>query len=111
MLLENKYLGEAAQVLRPDDFFLEPHRRLFSAMILMDSEGRAIDLVTLTDEMHRRGELDAAGGAGYISQLVDGIPRVMNIPHYSAIVKEKSSLRQVAHLAQAAEGQALQGEE
>ena len=68
---------------------------------------QAIDLVTLTEDLHRRGELEAAGGPSYISQLADGLPRVTNVEHYARIVKEKAVLRNLIHSAAAIQEQAL----
>src|SRR5579885_1453519 len=79
--------------LKPEDFFLDQHRRVFNQMISLGENQQAIDLVTLTEELHRRGELEAAGGAPYLASLADGMPRVSNVEHYARIVKEKAVLR------------------
>ena len=63
VLLDNHALYTAVEKLRPEDFFLDQHRRIFERMIGLSEAHQAIDLVTLTDELHRRGELDASGGA------------------------------------------------
>jgi replicative DNA helicase len=98
--------------LRPDDFFLDQHRKVFERMVACREAGEVIDLVTLTEQLRRRGELEAAGGVAYLSQLVDGVPRVTNVEHYARIVKEKSLLRHLIHTAHAIQQQALEaGEE
>jgi len=56
---------------------------------------RAIDLVTLTEELKDAGELDRIGGPAYLASLVDGVPRSSNISHYARIVKEKALLREL----------------
>jgi replicative DNA helicase len=80
-------------------------------MIELGEAQRAIDLVTLTEELHRRGELDAAGGAAYLAQLVDGVPRVVNVDHYARIVKEKAILRNLIHASHAIQQQALDADD
>jgi len=111
VLLDNHMLNAAVEKLRADDFFLDQHRRVFQQMIVLGEAQKAIDLVTLTDELHRKGELEAAGGAAYLAQLVDGVPRVSNVDHYARIVKEKAVLRNLIHATYAIQQQALEAEE
>jgi replicative DNA helicase len=111
ILLDNHYLNVAVEKLRPEDFFLDQHRRIFERMIQLGEQQQAIDLVTLTDELHRHNELEAAGGAAYLAQVVDGVPRITNVEHYARIVKEKALLRNLVHSANAIQQQALAAEE
>ncbi|MFZ0637838.1 MAG: replicative DNA helicase [Candidatus Acidiferrales bacterium] len=111
ILLDNHALNAAIEKLKTDDFFLDPHRRIFERMINLGELQQAIDLVTLTEDLHRRGELEAAGGAAYLAQLVDGVPRISNIEHYARIVKEKSVLRNLAHKAFAIQQAALDADD
>ncbi len=97
ILLDNHALNAAMETLRPEDFFLPQHQRVFTHMIALGESQQAIDLVTLTDELHRKGELDASGGAPYLASLADGMPRVTNVEHYARIVKEKAILRNLIH--------------
>ena len=111
ILLDNHALNAALEKLRSDDFFLDQHRRIYERMIQLGEKQQAIDLVTLTEDLHRRGELEAAGGPAYISQLADGLPRITNVEHYARIVKEKAVLRTLIHSASAIQEQALQAGE
>ncbi len=111
VLLDNHALYSALEFLRAEDFFLDQHRRIYDRMIALGEGRRAIDLVTLVDELDRQGELDAAGGAAYLAQLLDGVPRVSNVEHYARIVKEKSLLRSLVSVAETIQQQALAGEE
>src|SRR6202030_1020780 len=97
ILLDNHTLNAAIEKLKPEDFFLDQHRRIFNQMIELGEAQQAIDLVTLSDQLHRKGELEAAGGAAYIAQLVDGVPHVSNLEHYARIIKEKSLLRSLIY--------------
>src|SRR5262249_46222312 len=56
---------------------------------------RAIDLVTLTEELARRKEVEAVGGVAYLASLTEGLPRRLSIEEYVRIVKDKSLLRQL----------------
>src|SRR6202040_888555 len=97
ILFDNNALNAAIEALKPDAFFIPPPRHIFPRMTALGEAQPAIDLVTLTEELHRRSELDAAGGAPYLASLVDGMPRVTNVEHYARIVKEKSMLRNLIH--------------
>src|ERR1700682_4284089 len=76
ILLDNHTLNTAIEKLKPEDFFLDQHRRIFMQMIWLGEAQQPIDLLTLSDQLHRKGELESAGGAAYLAQLVDGVPRV-----------------------------------
>src|SRR5260370_9158768 len=97
ILLDNHALNAAIENLRAEDFFLDQRRGVFTQMVALGENQQAIDLVTLTEELHRRGDLEAAGGAPYLASLADGMPKVSNIEHYARIVKEKAMLRNLIH--------------
>src|SRR5271163_2722840 len=79
ILLDNASFVRAIEKgLKVDDFFLSEHRNVFEAMIRLDEARQPIDSVTLTQDLHRNGKLEASGGAAYISQLADGLPRATN---------------------------------
>ncbi len=111
VLLDNHTLNTAIEKLKPEDFFHDHHRRIFQTMMSLGEAQQAIDLVTLTEELHRRGALEASGGAAYLAQLVDGVPRVTNVDHYARIVKEKAVLRNLIHATHAIQQQALEADE
>ena len=111
ILLDNHALNTAIEKLKPEDFFSDPHRRIFNHMIQLGEAQQAIDLVTLTDQLRRKGELDAVGGAAYVAQLVDGVPRVSNLEHYARIIKEKSLLRSLIYASHTIQQSALDAED
>ena len=111
ILLDNNALNTAIETLRPDDFFLDQHRRVFTQMIALAEVQQAIDLITLTEELHRRGDLEAAGGAPYLASLADGMPKVSNVEHYARIVKEKALLRNLIHTTHNIQQRAFEGED
>ncbi|NLF27509.1 MAG: replicative DNA helicase, partial [Clostridiales bacterium] len=91
--------GEAAllafETLSDDDFFDASNREIFSAMRTLSESARAIDLVTLDEELSRRGRLEAVGGAAYLIDLLRSVPSSANIQAYIQIVDEKSTLRKL----------------
>jgi replicative DNA helicase len=111
ILLDNNALNPAIEHLRPEDFFLDQHRRVFTQMIALGEGQQAIDLVTLTEELNRKGDLEASGGAPYLASLADGMPKVSNIEHYARIVKEKAILRNLIHTTHNIQQRAFEGED
>ncbi len=95
VLLENPCYNEAAERLRAEDFALDSHQRIFSRMGELIDSGRAVDLVTLTEELARRKEVESVGGVAYLASLTEGLPRRLSIDEYVRIVKDKSLLRQL----------------
>ena len=110
ILLDNNVLNTAIESLKTEDFFLPHHRHIFTQMIVLGESQRAIDFVTLTEELQRKGELEASGGAPYLASLVDGMPRVSNVEHYAHIVKEKAMLRNLIHATHNIQQRAMEAE-
>jgi replicative DNA helicase len=111
ILLDNHALNTAIENIKAEDFFLEQHRRVFNQMIALGEAQQAIDLVTLTESLHRVGELESSGGAPYLAALADGMPRVSNVEHYARIVREKALLRNLIHATHNIQQRALEGED
>jgi replicative DNA helicase len=95
VLLDNQTINQAAERLKRDDFFLDSHRRVYDKMLHLMETGRAIDPITLQEELQRAGDLQLIGGAAFIASLIDGVPRFSNIEEYARIVKGKSILRRL----------------
>jgi len=102
ILLDNLAYNQAAEHLRPEDFSLDSHRRIYSRMVDLAESSRPIDMITLIEELERRKELEAIGDVGYVSGLVDGVPDRPSIEHYIRIVRDKALLRGLIHAANAA---------
>ena len=102
ILLDNLAYNQAAEHLKPEDFSLDSHRRIYTRMVDLAESSRAIDLITLVEELDRRKELEAIGDVGYISGLLDGVPDRPSIEHYIKIVRDKALLRGLIHAANAA---------
>src|SRR5215475_6747837 len=95
VLLDNVAINQAAENLKPDDFFIGSNRRIYEKMIALYERGQAIDPLTLQEELRRAGELEQVGGPAYIAALFDGVPRFSNIENYVELVKGKSMLRRL----------------
>jgi len=99
VLLENQAIQKISEVIQEDDFYRDAHRKLYQAMIELHERGEPVDLITLTEDVTRRGWLEETGGAVYLASLADEVPTAANILYYAKIVKEKSVLRQVIEAA------------
>ncbi len=108
ILLDNSSYPQAAEHLQADDFSLDSHRRIYLRMMELAENGRAIDFVTLTEQLGQHKEIESVGGVAYVTSLTDGLPRVKNIEQYVKIVKDKALLRGLIHAASAAVQQAYE---
>jgi replicative DNA helicase len=95
ILLENTAINRAQEILAENDFYRDPHRRIFKVMAALSERATAIDPVTVKEELVRSGDLEAVGGSAYIASLLDGVPHSSNIEHYAKIVREKAVLRRL----------------
>ncbi|WXR62859.1 replicative DNA helicase [Peptostreptococcaceae bacterium AGR-M142] len=95
ILLEKDSIVTCSESLKPIDFYSETHKEIFEAMISLYKRSDPIDIVTLTEELKKRGSLDAIGGISYITDLSTVVPTVSNLSNYIKIVKEKSILRKL----------------
>lgn len=102
ILLDNAAFNEAAEHLRPEDFALDSHRRIYARIAELVESSRPADFITLTEELNRRKELEAVGDVGYISGLMDGVPDRPSIEHYIRIVRDKALLRGLINASTAA---------
>ena len=102
ILLDHSHYNEAAEQITSEDFALDSHRRIYQRIAELMDRGRAVDIVTLTDELGRRKEVEAIGGVAYLASLTEGLPRRLSIEEYVRIVKEKSLLRHLIRVASSA---------
>src|SRR5256712_6357032 len=96
ILLDNFAYNQAAEHLRPEDFSLDSHRRIYTRMVDLAESSRRSDMITLVEELDRRKELEAIGDVAYVSSLVDGVPDRPSIGHSIKIVRYKGVLRDLS---------------
>src|SRR5580700_3264688 len=95
ILLDNAAHSETAEKIEADDFSLDSHRRIFLRMTELMNSQRAVDIVTLAEELARYKEVESVGGVAYLASLTEGLPRRPVIEEYIRIVKDKSLLRRL----------------
>jgi replicative DNA helicase len=95
ILVNNENYYRVLESLKPEDFYLGSHRVIYRKMVDLIEKSKAIDLVTIQDELDRSSQLEAAGGIAYLASLLDGVPHLVNVEHYIEFIRERALLRQM----------------
>lgn len=93
MLLEREAIARAIEVLDEDAFHADYHRKIFQAILAMFDRSEPVDIITLAEELRRRGHLDLVGGETYLAELTMNVTSAANVEYHAKIVLEKSLLR------------------
>src|SRR6476660_4187241 len=109
MLIDQEAVLRAIEHVDDTMFYAERHRRIFRSMVLITERGGVVDPLTLSEELSRRGELEAAGGKDYIGFLVDAVPTAANVEYHAQIVREKALLRRLIEVSTGIVQQAFEG--
>ncbi len=99
ILLDAPAVTRVVDYVRPDDFYRQAHGHIFSAIIQLWDRGESIDLITLTNELQKAGQLERVGGAAYVASLTTTVPTSANVEYYAKIVQETSLRRRLITLA------------
>jgi replicative DNA helicase len=95
MLLSKDAVADVVEVVRGADFYIPKHEIIFDAILNLYSHGEPTDVIAVTDELTKTGELVRAGGAEYLHTLTGLVPTAANAGFYSSIVTEKAILRRL----------------
>lgn len=93
MLFEEEAVLKAMEVLSPDYFYDESHRKIFRAMRQLFEKNQPIDLVTIAEALKAQNQLEEVGGVTYLTQLTAQVPTAAHIDHYCRLIKDKAILR------------------
>lgn len=110
MILDNSTIAQAVAQLKPSDYFIPTHRKIYQVIVAINQAGRKVDPMSIGNELDRIGELYACGGHAYIAALFDGVPRFSDISNYVRIVKGKAVQRYIIQTASKAMSDAFDGE-
>ena len=112
MLLSKDAVADVMESVRGGDFYAPKHELIFDATLTLYSRGEPTDVIAVTDELTKRGDLGRAGGADYLHTLTSLVPTAANAGYYASIVAEKAVLRRlveagtrIAQMGYASEGE------
>lgn len=93
MLIDRQVIGRVLEIIDEKAFYKEAHSKIFSCIVDLFDRNEPVDILTLTDDLRKKGELEAVGGPSYLMSLIDSVPTSANAEHYAMMVKEKAILR------------------
>ncbi|MEZ4807541.1 MAG: replicative DNA helicase [Flavobacteriales bacterium] len=98
LMLERNAVNEAIDILQPESFYVDAHRRIFDVILGLFRNDQPIDILTVTEELKKRGELDIVGGPFYISQLTNKVASSANVQYHARIISQKHILRELIRI-------------
>ncbi|MDU7867589.1 MAG: DnaB-like helicase N-terminal domain-containing protein, partial [Pantoea sp.] len=99
LMLDNERWDNVSERVVANDFFNRSHRLIFSEMQRLLENSKPIDLITLSESLETRGELEMAGGFAYLAELAKNTPSAANIGAYADIVRERAVVREMISVA------------
>ncbi|HHS50553.1 MAG TPA: replicative DNA helicase, partial [candidate division Zixibacteria bacterium] len=97
MMLEADALDRGLELLEPNVFYRTNHVKVFEAMQRLAEIQCPVDIVTLSEELSRSGELEAVGGRSYLASLMSSVVTAGNLNYHAEIIREKAILRSLIH--------------
>lgn len=95
IMLEQDALGSVIDIIKPEFFYKDSHARIMAAVFRLFKESKPVDLLTVTEELKKSGELDMIGGPYYLTQLTNRIASAANVEHHARIIVQKHILREL----------------
>src|SRR5881628_3607700 len=93
MLLDTEAIGRAVEQIESPVFYRMAHQKIFDAVVALYSRNEKIDLITLSEELRKRGDLDAVGGPAALSQVLEYAATSANLEQHVKIIRSKALLR------------------
>ncbi len=93
LMLSKNSIIKVADTLSAADFYTPAHQKIYGTIIELFSKNEPIDILTVTNKLKHKNELNEAGGSSYLSELINFVPSAAHIEHYSNIVRQKKVLR------------------
>jgi len=95
VLLSEDAVNEVMDRIHPEDFYIPAHQAIFESMRELFDSSQAIDAVTVSESLRRKGELEKIGGVQYLTRMVDIVPSTSNVTYYASIVEEHAKRREL----------------
>jgi len=98
LMLEKNAVNDVIDVLSPESFYKDQHQKIYAVVHHLFGHSQPIDILTVTQELRNRGELEYVGGAYYISQLTNRIASAANVEHHARIIAQKFIQRELIRI-------------
>lgn len=95
ILIDEETLADISDKLRPNDFYDKRHVLIFDAMMRLYERHRPVDLLTLSDELTKKSELEIVGGSAYLTDLTNYVPTAAHATTYAEIISQKAVRRRL----------------
>ena len=93
LMIDARAITKVADVLRANDFYAGSHQKIFQAAVDLFAKNEPIDIVSVTNILNAKHELESVGGSAYLADLINVVPSSAHIAHYAKIIKEKKIMR------------------
>jgi len=93
MLFDGSAISRVVEILDAGSFYRDAHRKIFSAIVVLFERNEPADSLTIVEELRKRKELEAVGGASYLAELATEVTTSANVEYHAKIVREKALLR------------------
>lgn len=95
LMLDKDAIVKVANLMRAGDFYKDDHNLIYEAMIELYEQREPIDVLSLSNRLEEKKQLEKIGGSSYLTELVNSVPSSSNIAHYAKVVQKKSTLRKL----------------
>jgi len=99
LMIEKDALNAVIDVLKPESFYKEAHQRIYNAIVVLFNSSNPVDLLTVTNQLRELGDIEVAGGAGYITQLTTKVNSAANIEYHARIITQAAMKREMIRIA------------
>ena len=111
IIIDNRLIAQAIELLNPEDFYVSSHKKIFKAMVELFQRGSEIDPILIGEELRKRGELESVGGVSSIANLTYGLPQLSTLTTYARLIRGKHLLRLVIQVSYQIISEALDQED
>ena len=95
ILIDDEAIADASELVHPKDFYDKRHQIIYSGMVRLYERHKPIDLLTLTDELKKKDELETVGGSAYLTELTNYVPTAAHAASYAEIISQKAIRRRL----------------
>lgn len=95
VMLRPDTINDILDIIDPESFYADKHTKIYETMLELFSKSEGIDLLTISERLEEKSQLDNVGGRSYLTEVINTVPSAANIQHYAKIVRKKYMMRQL----------------